>query len=53
MTTSNVLYRLLAIGMFGVFSGTLAYQSWRQARREAETVSAPVERGEPDNTVPA
>lgn len=40
MTTGNVLYLLMSIGMFAVFAVVLAYQSWQQSRRGAEVVPA-------------
>ena len=34
MTTGNVLYLLMVVGMFVSFSIVLAYQSWHQSRLE-------------------
>jgi hypothetical protein len=44
MTTGNVLYLAMSIGMFGLFSAVLAYQSWQQSRQGPDMVSAPLDR---------
>jgi len=41
MTTGNVLYLLMALGTFAVFSVTLAYQSLQQSRLGREMRLAP------------
>jgi hypothetical protein len=38
MSTGNWLYLLMAIGMFGVLSAVLAYQSWQQSLRGPDVV---------------
>lgn len=38
MTTGSVLYLLMSIGMFAVFSAVLAYESWQQARLGPDVV---------------
>jgi hypothetical protein len=42
MTLGNILYLALAIGTFGLFSATLAYQTWRQSRVAPKPARAPV-----------
>lgn len=44
MTTGNVLYLAMSVGMFGFFSAVLAYQSWQQSRQGPDMVSAPADR---------
>jgi hypothetical protein len=39
MTTGNLLYLLMVIGVFLLFSVVLAYQSWQQSRLGPDTVS--------------
>lgn len=39
MTTGNVLFLLMVVGMFASFSAVLAYQSWQQARSRATVVA--------------
>jgi hypothetical protein len=41
MTTGNVLYLVMCIGTFAVFSAALAYQSWQQSRLGREAVPVP------------
>jgi hypothetical protein len=41
MTTGNVLYLLMVVGMFMLFCAVLAYESWQQSRQAPETVHAP------------
>ena len=36
MTTGNVLYLLMSIGVFGPFSAVLGYESWMQSRTETK-----------------
>jgi hypothetical protein len=48
MTTSSVLYLLMCIVAFGVLSGVLAYQSWKQARLVPEFVTFPPTAAHPD-----
>ena len=44
MTTGNVLYLAMSVGMFGLFSAVLAYQSWQQSRQGPDMISAPADR---------
>jgi len=41
MTTGNLLYLLMSIGMFAAFSAVLAYESWQQSRLRPEVVPVP------------
>jgi len=41
MTTGNVLYLLMTVGTFAVFSATLAYRSLQQSRLGPEMRLAP------------
>jgi hypothetical protein len=41
MTTGNLLYLAMSIGMFATFSAVLAYQSWQQSKLGADKISAP------------
>jgi hypothetical protein len=42
MTTGNLLYLAMSIGMFTIFSVVLAYQSWQQSKSGGEIISEPV-----------
>jgi hypothetical protein len=54
MTTGNVLYLAMAIGMFVVFALVLAYQSWQQSRLGSEAAPvSPAYRPEPRHGVTA
>lgn len=53
MTTGNVLYLAMTIGMFGMFALMLAYQSWRQSALEVAMAGAPVERPAPQRLAQA
>jgi hypothetical protein len=56
MTTGNVLYLLMSIGMFAVFAAILAYYSWQQSRQGPEIVptsSSPASHPEPQHGVMA
>ena len=55
MTIGNVLYLLMSIGMFAVFSVVLAYQSWQQSRVGPEVVpaSGPAPKAEPHHAITA
>jgi hypothetical protein len=57
MTTGNVLYLVMVIGVFVLFSAVLGYQSWLQSRPEPATVRArtpePAHAPEPHGSVPA
>jgi hypothetical protein len=46
MTTGNLLYLVLCIGMFTVFAAVLAYESHHQSKRRPDVVPAP--EAEPD-----
>jgi hypothetical protein len=39
MTTGSVLYLLMSVGVFVLFSAVLAYQSWQQSRVAPEVAS--------------
>ena len=43
MTTGNLLYLAMTIGMFGVFALMLAYQSWRQSQLESVMIGTSTE----------
>jgi hypothetical protein len=55
MTTGSVLYLLLCIVAFGVLSGVLAYQSWKQSRLgpEVVTIPSPTSHVDPRRTITA
>jgi hypothetical protein len=40
MTSGSLLYLLMCLATFGVFSAVLAYESWQQSRLGRETVPA-------------
>ena len=40
MTSGSLLYLLMCLAVFGVFSVVLAYESWQQSRLGRETVPA-------------
>ena len=56
MTTGNVLYLMMVIGVFMLFSAMLAYQSWQQSRPDPAPVRAqtpePAPAAEPHGSVP-
>jgi hypothetical protein len=41
MTTGNMLYLAMTIGVFVVLSAVLAYQSWQQSRLGPDMISQP------------
>lgn len=51
MTLGNILYLALAVGVFCLFSITLAYQSWRQSRAETKPARAQGQRVQSGVTV--
>jgi hypothetical protein len=53
MTTGNVLYLLMVIGMFISFSAVLGYQCWQHSRLGRETVPAPRKNQHPHGAVTA
>ena len=55
MTTGNVLYLAMSIGMFLVFAVVLGYQSWQQSRLGPEVVPSvsPASHPEPHHAIPA
>jgi len=53
MTTGSLLYLLMTIVAFGLFSVVLAYQSWQQSRRGPETLSGPAEKQDSHHTLAA
>ena len=53
MTTGNVLYLLMVIGMFVSFSAVLAYQSWQQSRLGREAMPAPAKSEHPHDAIAA
>ena len=40
MSTGNLLYLVMVLATFGVFSAVLAYQSWRQSHQGPEMLPA-------------
>ncbi len=53
MTTGNVLYLLMTIGMFVAFSAVVGYQSWQQSRLGPEVKTVPDAHAQPRDGVPA
>lgn len=53
MTTGNVLYLVMVVAVFVLFSLALAYASSRQARPAANIVPANVRHPEPDHAIAA
>lgn len=41
MTTGNLLYLMLCIGMFAAFSAVLAYESYQQSKLGPDIAPAP------------
>ena len=55
MSTGSVLYLVMVLATFGVFSAVLAYQSWQQSRQGPEMLPVPGDnphRAEQDRTEP-
>jgi hypothetical protein len=53
MTTGNVLYLVMCIGAFAVFSAALAYESWQQSRLGPEAVPVPADHRDMHSAVTA
>jgi len=55
MTTGNVLYLAMSIGMFVVFAVVLAYESWQDSRVGSDAVSGstPAPQPAPDHVLTA
>ena len=53
MTTGNLLYLLMCLATFGVFSAALAWCSWQQARLGPEMVSEPAREPEAHQAIAA
>lgn len=53
MTLGNILYLAMAIGVFGLFSAVLAYQTWLQTRPEPKVAHAQVSHAQPADGVRA
>jgi hypothetical protein len=53
MTLGNILYLAMAVGVFGLFSAVLAYETWWQSRTESKLAPARVAHAEPGNGVRA
>jgi hypothetical protein len=52
MLTGEVLYLVLVVGMFSLFSGTLAYQTWQQSRPTPQSTEQSADKHEPHGAVP-
>ncbi len=53
MTTGDLLYLIMCLAAFGVFSTVLAYYSWQQSREGRKTVSAPERHPDSQDTITA
>ena len=53
MTTGNVLYLVMTIGMFGVFALMLAYQSWKQSQLGSDMIGTSTKRPAPQRPISA
>ena len=47
MTTGNILYLLMCLGMFSTFAVTLAYVSWQQSQEGPEMITSGVATEQP------
>ncbi len=53
MTTGNVLYLMLCLGMFTAFALVLAYESWQQSRIGRDVVAEPDRNAGPHDAIAA
>jgi hypothetical protein len=53
MTTGNVLYLVMSVGMFVLLGAVLAYQSWQGSRQTSKTVAQPAAEPKPQHGVAA
>jgi len=53
MSTGSMLYLVMVLAVFGVFSAVLAYQSWQQSRQGPEMLPAHQDQTEPHHAIAA
>jgi len=53
MTTGDMLYLAMVIGMFSLFAGVLAYETWQQSRPRTRMTAAREDHGDMHDSIHA